>query len=33
MKTFLAKELAADKRGKIKIMGRAAFSDDGIDFF
>ena len=33
METFLAKELAADKRGKIKIMGRAAFSDDGIDFF
>ena len=33
MKTFLARELAADKNGKIKIMGRAAFSDDGIDFF
>ena len=33
MKTFLAKELAADKSDKIKIMGRAAFSDDGIDFF
>ncbi|MEE3412168.1 MAG: hypothetical protein VZQ99_11900, partial [Treponema sp.] len=33
MKTFLAKDLAADKSDKIKIMGRAAFSDDGIDFF
>lgn len=33
MKTFLAKELAANKSGKIKVMGRAALSDDGIDFF
>lgn len=31
MKNFLAKELAKDER--IKIMGRAAQSEDGIDFF
>ncbi|MBO7123061.1 MAG: hypothetical protein J6V90_07265 [Treponema sp.] len=34
MKTFLAKELAASpENSRIKIMGRAAFGDDGIDFF
>lgn len=33
MKTFFANELAADKSDKIKIMGRTAQSDDGIDFF
>ena len=35
MKSFLAKDLARDAKanGNIKIMGRAAFGGDGIDFF
>lgn len=33
MKTFLAKDHTADKSDKIKIMGRTAQSEDGVDFF
>lgn len=33
MKTFLADGLALSENGKIKIMGRAAYSGDGVDFF
>lgn len=33
MKTFLAGDLALSENGKIKIMGRAAYSGDGVDFF
>lgn len=33
MKTFLAGELSASGGNKIKVMGRAAHSEQGVDFF